>query len=64
MRSTDRHIELFIPLLSLGYQTPVMAELRPLVATALAVWDTVTQTQRQTEQVEGEEEVVNPNLRY
>ena len=41
-----------------------MAELTPLVATALAVWDTVTQTQRQTEQVEGEEEVVNPNLRY
>ena len=34
---------LFIPLLSLGYRSPVMAELTPLVAAALAVWDAVTQ---------------------
>ena len=31
---------------------------------SLGQWDTVTQAQRQTEQVEGEEEVVNPNFRF
>ena len=36
-------LSLFIPLLSLGYQSPVMAELTVLVAAALAVWDAVTQ---------------------
>ena len=36
-------LSLFIPLLSLGYQSPVLAELTVLVAAALAVWDAVTQ---------------------
>ena len=36
-------LSLFIPLLSLSYQSPVMAELTPLVAATLAVWDAVTQ---------------------
>ena len=36
-------LSLFIPLLSLGYQSPVLAKLTPLVGASLAVWDAVTQ---------------------